>query len=107
MIGNIERKRIDNIYYNEDTNEKRKNTCFNDNIESMYELYLSRQVEYPNYAITMLITIDSLLSKGYTYDQIYEYIMEPDCICDGIDDDTDYFYRKAAVKLLKMRSRSR
>ncbi len=52
----------------------------------------------------MLIKIDMLLSQGYSYDEVYEYIMEKDYICEDIDDDTDYFYRKAAVRLLKMRS---
>ena len=102
MIGEKERKNIDNIYNGNNT--AKNNPYFNDNIESMFEIYLSKQAEYATYVITMLIKIDMLLSQGYSYDEVYEYIMEKDYICEDIDDDTDYFYRKAAVRLLKMRS---
>ena len=103
MIGSKERKNIDSLYYD----DKVHSNYFGDNVESMYEIYLSKQGEYSNYVITMLITIDMLLSKGYSYNQIYEYIMEPAYICEDTDDDKDYFYRKAAVRLLKMRSNAR
>ena len=104
MIGEKERKNINSIYNDDGSYIVKANTLFNENIESMYEYYLSRQEEYSSYVITMLIQIDALLSKGYSYDQVYNYIMEPEYTCEGFDDDKDYFYRKAAVRLLKMRS---
>ena len=74
------------------------------NVENIFEFGMLMDEKIMNYEVSLIIEIDGLFEKGYCEEKIFNLIMNAEPLVEDLDSNKNYFLKKRAIKLLKIRS---
>lgn len=100
-----EKEKYNQIYQTYEYDPDGHHGYFDDaNVENIFEFGMLMDEKIMNYEVSLIIEIDGLFEKGYCEEKIFNLIMNAEPLVEDLDNDKNYFLKKRAIKLLKIRS---